>query len=207
MTQRTRSVLETLTLGVIAVVAVLLGFAGTTYAATGAVAAADAMPSAETVYKAIMAGHYWYAAAAVLVFGVAVIQKYGEKAPVVGRFLKWTSTSWGAPLLVALSSVTGALATALAAGAAPSLSMLWAALGIAVGAGGAWKFGKELAAPFLRWLQPKLPAPVRPLISILLWVFEKPDPVTTAEAAGDAAVKANPAPGIESLTGKPRVWP
>lgn len=207
MTQRGRSVLEAGICIAVVSIALLLGFAGTTYAATGADAAADAMPSAGQLFDAVKAGHYWYAVAGALVLVVAALRKKGPSLPVVGKYLKWTQGSWGGRLLVLLASVTGALATALAAGAAPSLSMVWAALGVAVAAAGGYDLIKGLGVPLLSALQSRLPAWAQPFVGLLLWAFKKDDPVVNAEKAGDAAVKASPPPGVIAFTGKPVDWP
>jgi hypothetical protein len=206
MTQRARSAVEAVILTVLAAAGLLFGLTATAYAASGAEAAGDAMPSASQLFEAVKAGHYWYAAAGALVLVVAVLRKKGPDLPVVGKYLKWASGSWGGRLLVVLASLTGALANALAAGAAPSLSMVWAALGVAVAAAGGYDLFK-LAVPILEALQSKLPAWAQPFVGILLWAFKKDDPVTKAEAAGDAAVKANPPAGVIAITGKPVDWP
>lgn len=206
MTQRARSVLEAAVLSTIAALALLLGFAATAYAATGAEAATDAMPSASEVFNAIKAGHYWYAAAGLLVLAVAVLRKNGPSLPVVGKYLKWTEGSWGGRLLVLVASFAGAMATALAAGSGPSFAMLKAAVGIAVVAAGGYDLFK-LGVPILESLQSKLPAWAQPLVGLLLWAFKKDDPVAEAEAAGDAAVKASPPAGVIAITGKPTDWP
>ena len=206
MTQKVRSLVGVLVTLAIPVFALLFSFVATAHAATGAeVATESIIDQAGPVFDAVMAGKYWYAAALALMVVVAFVQRNGTKVPVVGKYLTWTKSSWGAPLLVVLASVTGALATALAAGAAPSLGMLWAALGIAVGAGGAWKFGKEIGGPLLRAIRDKLPAPLRPLVSVALWALERAFSnearVKKAEAAGDAAVKKNPPTGLDGVTG------
>lgn len=160
------------------------------------------LDSARPVLDAVMSGHYVYAAALALVVLVAALRKHGaDWSP---KYLSWTRTDWGSPLLVLLASFAGALATALAAGAAPSLAIMSTALGVAVTAAGGFKMAKELVAPLLRAVRSRLPAKLQPLVSLLLWVFDKPDRAAEAKAAGDAAVKASPPTGAAGVVGAPR---
>jgi hypothetical protein len=192
----------TLSLAVIA----LLAFTGTALAA-GAVAPEDGsiLDLAKPVFEAVMSGQYWYAAAGALVLLVTAVRRYGAKW--FPRALGWTNSSWGTPALVLLASFGGALATAAAAGAGPSLEVLKVALGVAVAAAGGWKLAKELAVPLLTALRDKLPAWARPLIDVALWAFQRPSRDADAAAAGDAAVAANPPTGIAGVTGEPKDWP
>jgi hypothetical protein len=208
VTQKTRSIVGAGFTAALVLLTALVSFVATAHAATGAeVATESVLDQARPIFDAVMAGHYWYAAAAALVLLVALVQRYGERAPLVGKYLAWTKSSWGTPLLVILASTGGALATALAAGASPSLAMLWAALGIGAGAIGSHKLMKEVGAPMLRALQGKLPAWAQLPLSLVLWVFERPDRVAEAEAAGKTAVDAAPSTGIDGVLGKPKELP
>jgi MFS family permease len=155
----------------------------------------------EELYKAVMSGHYALASAMALVLAVALVHRFASSE---SKWLGWTHTSWGAPLLVLLGSFGGALATSIGAGAAPSWAMCKVAFGLAVAAAGGWKLAKELMLPLLRKLQSKL-GPAGRVLDVVLWVIDRKSlAVTAAEAAGDAAVKATPPNGIEGVVGKAR---
>lgn len=181
----------------LAVIVVLLSFTATTFAASGAeVAGGSLLDLLRPVVDAAMGGQYMLAGALALVVAVAAMRQF---AP-----WEWVKSEWGAPVLVLAGAFGTTLAGTIAAGATPTLETFKTALGVAVGAAGGWKIAKELIAPMLRKLRDKLPAKVQPLISVLLWVFEKPGAarIAAAEAAGAAAVKAHPAPGVEGVIGK-----
>lgn len=181
----------------------LVCFLGTAFAA-GAVTPDDGslLDLAKPVLEAVKGGQYWLAASLTLVFACAVARRYGMK-----RFPFLGSDAGGAALVL-LGSFGGATATSLAAGALPSLAMAWTALQIGIMAAGGFSLVKKLIAdPIMgsKWYADKCPAWLKPLISIAMWAFTKPaaDVAKKAEAAGDAAVKANPAPGTKSTLGDP----
>lgn len=153
------------------------------------------------ILDAARGGQGMLAACLTLVLAVALAKRYGAaRFPVL-------HTDIGGAALTLLGSFGGALATTLMAGAAPSLGLAASALGVAFAAAGGYSMAKRLLVPTLRALQAKLPASMRPLLGLVLWVFDKPSPVAKAEAAGAAAVAAHPAPGIEGVAGKPVSFP
>ena len=161
-----------------------LSFLGTSVAFAQSEELADlAMP----LLNAVMSGQYAVAAALALVFAVAVLKRYG-----VSRWPVLDSPAAGS-ILVLVGGFGAALATALSAGAAISLSLAYTALKVAVTAAG----GYSLAKPLLRLLQDKAPAWAAIPLKLVTWIFEKRGRVEAAEAAGEAAVKANPGAGSE----------
>ena len=91
------------------------------------------------------------------------------------------------------------------------MGVTWAiarhALAIAVGAAGGYSLVKRLLIPKIRWLASKCPAWAQPAFRMILWLFDAPDAVAKAEAAGAAAVKAKPSTGISGIVGDPRDVP
>jgi hypothetical protein len=130
---------------------------------------------AKPVLDALLAGHYMHAAALGLVLGVALVRRFGSK--------RWPilASRKAAPFLVLIGSFGAAMATSLAAGAAISLSMVWIALKVAVAAAGGYSLLKPLLSkvPFIGRL------------------FDGESRLASAKAAGDAAVKAEPAEGAD----------
>lgn len=188
---------STIITAVLVVLVVLLSFTATTFAANGAEAAgASLLDLLRPVVDAVLGGQYMLAGALALVGAVAAARRY---AP-----WEWTRSDWGAPVLVLAGSFGATLSATIAAGATPNLETFKTAIGVAVGAAGGWKLAKELLVPVLRRVQDKLPARLRPLMTVLLWVFENPGAarIAKAEAAGAAAVKAHPAPGVSAVVGK-----
>lgn len=188
--------MQKITLWISAVVAMLLGFAGTAYAA-GAIEDGSVTDMAKVLYEAIKGGQYAYAACMALIVGVALVKRYGAK-----RY-PWLNGDVGGSLLVLVGSFAGALGTALAGGGAVTWGLMWAAGGVAVSAAGGYALIKKLfVEPVLRPLVDKAPAWLKPILMMVMWVFDKaPDPVGDAVAAGDAAVKAAPGEGIRVVTG------
>lgn len=157
---------------------------------------------AKPILSAVMSGQWAAGAALALVLIVALARKYGAK-----RF-PFLTTDAGGTALTLVGSFGGALATALLAGTVPSLGLAYAALGIAVAASGGYTMIRRLVAPLLRKLASKLPGPFQSIatfaLDLVLGLFEKKNPTPAAEAAGEAAVQANPAPGAEGITGAHR---
>lgn len=187
-----RPIVSTLT----AALAFLLAFAGT--AAAQSVAAGDEgslLDLARPVLDALLDGKPGLAAMLALVVVAAGAQKW--LAPRVPFF----ATSLGAALIVLVGSFGGAAAALLSGGATWSLALVWTALKVAAGAAGI----RGLAKPLVQWAAGHAPAWIRPLFTLVLWALEKkPGATVTAEAAGDAAVAAKPAPGAEAVTGAHR---
>lgn len=208
-----RKILSSLPLVVLAVVVGLISFTATAFAAGTADPTGDGttlLEMARPVFDAVMHGQWWLAASLALVFVVAVVGKYGDKAPgPVGKWLaRFDGSDAGRATLVLLGSFGGAVATGLAAvgTGAMTWALAWTALKVAVGASGIYSLGRKLLAPLVG----KAPAWLQPLLWVVLWAFDRKagapaaDAVAEAEAAGDAAVTAHPAPGVESVVGKPR---
>jgi hypothetical protein len=155
---------------------------------------------ARPLFDAVMSGNYAYAAALALVLGVALARRYGSKR------WPWLGGDTGGSLLVLLGSFGGAVATALAGGAGLSLALFWTACKVAAGASGGYTLIKRLAIPLLRQVIGKLPKVLQKPFGLILWMFEG-SAVAKAEAAGDAAVAANPANGLDGLAGTPKDVP
>lgn len=182
------------------VFAFLAAFAGTA-AATGA-AAGEPQPGlyelVEPVVTAIFTGQPGLAAALALVLVAGVVNRYAGK-----RWAFFNSAPARA-LTVLVGSFGGAAAVAIGGGAAWSLSLCWTALQVATGAAGVFGLAKAFGVPVLHWLRGKAPSWLRPLVDLVLAIFEKPDPIAEAVAAGDRAVAANPSTGITGVVGQPR---
>lgn len=182
----------------------LLGFAGTASAANAAAPEdGNILDLAKPVFEAVMHGQGWLAAALALILCTALARRY---LPKLNRF-KWVASDAGTTLTAFLMSLGGGFATAFAAGAGPSLAVAKTAFGVALGAAGGYQALKHLVAPVLRALRDKLPAWARPGLDMVLWMFDRPSRNEAAAAAGEAAVKANPAPGVAGLVGEPKDWP
>lgn len=190
----------------LAAIALLLSFSASAFAA-GAVMPDDGslLDLARPILAAVMSGQGFYAAALALVLCVAAARRYLPKwAPAKFGWLLSDAGTTAATFLMALG---GAMATALSAGAVPTIAMAQIALGVAVAAAGGYQALKHLLAPLLRSLRDRAPAWSHPAFDLVLWVFAKPDPIATAETAGDAAVAAKPAAGAVAIVGKPREIP
>lgn len=179
---------------------VLLLMFGVAAAGVGAVAPDESLIAlAKPVIDALLSGNPGLAAALALVLAAAVARRYGSK-----RF-PFLATDAGGALLVLVGSFGGAAATALTGGAAVSLGLAWKALLVAFAASGGYATVKRLlVTPLLRPLYEKAPAWLKPVLALVLWVFDQPDPVSKAEAAGNAAVAAKPPTGAAGVVGEPR---
>jgi hypothetical protein len=197
---------RSLILSVVALLALLGGFAAAAFASTSvAVAAAPAatpdpglLDLARPVYEAVLHGQWYLAAALALVLVVALVRRYaGPRVP-------FLHSDAGGALLALVGSYGGAVATALAAGGAVfSAHLAWVALTVAIAAAGGYSLIKKLIiTPFLVPWAAKAPAWLKPLLAIVIWIFERPDPVSQATAAGDAAVAAHPSTGVGGILGK-----
>lgn len=159
----------------------------------------DLIDVARPVLDAILAGQYTAAAALGLVLAVALLRRYGSRA------LPWLHSDVGGAVLALGTSLGGALATALMAGASLSGGLLWTALGVAIAAAGGYAMIKKLIiVPLLRPLRDRAPAWLRAPLDLILWIFDRPDPIAVAVAAGDAAVTADPPSGVIGIVGEPR---
>lgn len=186
------------------VVAAFVGLSAFTATAFAAGAVTGSEPAlidlARPVLEAVMHGSYAYAAVLALVFAVTLLRRYGS------IHWEWVESDAGGALLALLTSLAGALATAAAAGAAPSWALVWTSVQVAAGASGVYVLAKHLLAAPLRWLRDRLPARLRFLVDALLWLFSSSSEAKAA-AAGEAAVAANPGPGLAGIVGDSRDLP
>jgi hypothetical protein len=183
----------------------ILGAAIATLAGSGVALAANAVDPADgsldlarSVYDAFSGGRYAYCGALAIVLLVALVKRYaGPKVP-------WLHTDAGGSTLVLAGSTATAAAAALAApGATVSLALMKTSLMIGVAAAGGFSIVKALLIePLLKPLQAKLPAWAQPIMQVVMWIFDKPDPIAEATAAGNAAVAASPSTGVAGVSGK-----
>lgn len=181
----------------------LVSFTATAFAATAAAGDdGSLLDLLRPVFDAITHGQYYLGVALALVFLCTLARRYGSE-----RF-PFLATKMGAAALVLVGSFGGALATGLAAIGTNALSwaLVLGASQVALAAAGGYSLLSNLLVdPLLAsdWYKTRAPAWFKTLMSVVMWAFTKPDAVKTAEAAGDAAVKAAPAQGLEATTGKP----
>lgn len=174
---------------------------GVAAASAGALAPEEAslLDLARPVLDALLAGQPGLAALLALVLATAAARRYGAKR------WPWLGTDAGGTLLVLLGSFGGAGASLMYGGAAFGLSLMWTALLLAFAAAGGYTAVKRLViVPLLRPLRDRAPAWLKPILNLALWVFERPDPVAKAEAAGAAAVTDKPSTGVAGIVGAPR---
>jgi len=188
---------------VVAMVMFLVAFAGVSHAATTAEPTdGSLLDLLKPVYDAFVAGNKIYAGALALVAALALLKRY---AP--GKFGAWLGTDIGGTLMALATSFFGAIATAFASGNTPfSMGLVWTAAHIAAVAAGGYAIIKKLVYnPLIAstWYQTKAPIWAKTAIGMIGWIFEDSPAVTAAKAAGDAAVAANPAPGVAADVGKP----
>ncbi len=177
----------------LALVMLLVSF-GVAAAAAGQMAPDESLLDLfRPVIDAAVNGHPYLAAALALVFGAAVARRYG------GRYWGFLNTPVGSALTVLVGAFGGAAAVPLAT-ASLSTAIVWNACKVAFYAAG----GYSLAKPLLRYLSAVAPAWMQPMLSLVMWVFDKPDKVAGAVAAGQAAVTAKPPTGLHGMTGTPR---
>lgn len=184
-----------------AILALLGVFTATALAAT-AVSPDDQswLELLKPVYEAFMRGEKLYAGMLALVAAVALAKRY-----MPGKAGAWMNGKYGQPLTVLVMSFGGAMATAISAGTMPGWPMVKTAALIAAAAAGGYSMIKTLLIePFLRPWAAKAPTWIKWAFDMVLWIFDKPAPIAKAEAAGQAAVDANPAGGVEAVTGKAR---
>lgn len=186
--------------------AFLLLFAGVSRAAAGATGEEGSLLDlARPVWDAIMHGQYWLAASLALVVAVTLFKRYGHLlSPKLAAF---SHSDAGGALMTLLMAFGGALATGLAAvgvSATLSMAMAWTALKIALTAAGGYTLIRKLIVePVLKPLAAKAPPWLQRILELVFFLFDKPQPIKDAEAAGDAAVAANPAGGLTGTIGKP----
>lgn len=142
------------------------------------------------IFSAFGDGQYAYASALSLVALVAA-----AKTLLVPRF-KFLQRPESNSVLVLLGSFGMALASPLGTGDPLSWALVWAAMKIAAAAAGGFALVKKLlVVPVLMPLRNKAPGWLKPVLSLVIWVFEN-DPLSKAKDAGDKAVKEKPSTGI-----------
>jgi hypothetical protein len=152
----------------------------------------DLLAMAKQILDAVMAGQGWLGAALVLIALTGVARKFGK------AYLPFLATDVGGMVLAAVGSFGGALATAFAAGASVSGTLMLTAFGVAVAAMGGYVGLAKGLLPFLekaavKWSLLKGP------VALLRWFLDRPSTVKKAEAAGAQAVEASPGKGLEAL--------
>ncbi len=205
-----------LKIGGIAVVTFLGAFTGVALAADAlgspapvVVQLAQAAPAdpnwlelARPVYEAFARHQYGLMIALLVILLVAITKRWlAPKIP----FLH--SDAGGSAMALLVSMATAIVAGLMTPGAPvwPGVDLLKTALVIGVGAAGGYAMLKNLVVdPFLRPLAAKAPAWMQPIFAILFFAFDKKaNPIADAVKAGDDAVIAAPAPGIEGVVGTP----
>ncbi len=195
----------------LAPITVALGFLGVLLAgfvmsahAAQAVAPDDGtlLDLARPIFDEIMKGHYIASAALALILAVALVKRY---AP--GKFGTFVHSDAGGSLTTLLMAFGGALATATMGGAMWTWGMLPAAGQVAFFAAGGYVLIKKLIVePLLKPLAAKAPAWMQPLFAMVFWAFDRKvsetDALAGAKTAGDTAVLANPAGGVDAVTGE-----
>lgn len=198
----------------LALVAIGLVSFGATALAAGAVAPANTslLDLAKPVYEAISSGHYIACAALALILAMALVRRYAPSLPKVGTAIgKFLNSDAGNAISTLVVSFAGAVATGAAAGVhwgGLSTHLLWTSLLVGVTAVGGYEVLLHLlAGPVLSkleaWAEAKWPF-LAPVFNLLMGVFNKQSTgLADAKKAGDAAVAANPAPGVAAVIGKP----
>lgn len=188
----------------------LLCFVGMAHA-TAAMDPSAVDPSfdiAKLIFNAITGHNYAYAGALGLALGVAIVKRWGgnwfAKKNDKGEKVGWFHTDVGGTVLTLAGAWSTALVAGLAGGGTISMAMMKTTLGVALTAAGGYAVLKKLVVgPLLKPLAAKAPLWAKPLFAMVFWMFDKPDPISTAEAAGEQAVKDEPAKGVEGVVGKP----
>jgi hypothetical protein len=210
-----RSLTYVIVLAVVLLGCALAAFAGTHLAAhhlAGDVAGATSSDSSsfldllKPVYDAVTGGRYALAGALGIIALVALGKRYLGDSWKNSAGVGFLHTDLGGTLSALVAAVGTALAAALGApGAHISFGMVESALLVGVGAAGGFAVLKNLLfepliAPLEKWATAKW-AWTAPIFRVITWIFDKPDPVAQAETAGNAAVAANPAPGVGASAG------
>lgn len=194
-----------LKLGALAMFATLLSFTGASMAA-GVASPEDGslLDYAKPLFDAVMHGQYWAGASLAVVFLCALARKYmpdpwkhGLRGDITGA-----ATAFGI-------SAFGALATGLLALGTNSLTLGLALTALKVGffaIGGYTVLHKAAQAlTATKWWSTKAPGWLKLLVAFALRLFgsDAASAQKEAEAAGDAAVRDNPAPATNPTLGEP----
>jgi hypothetical protein len=171
----------------------MFGFTATAFAAGEAAPDNESLLDlARPVFDAVVHGQWWVAASAGVILACALARKYLPDAYKTG--IKGDLTGTGMAFAVAFA---GAIATwAAAPGAAMSGAVLLTALKVGAVAIGGYTILHKLATAFVAttWFKAHAPSWVVFAATYAL-KFIGSNAIEKAEAAGAAAVKANPAPG------------
>lgn len=176
----------------------LMGITTATAFAAGATLPEDGswLDFVKLVWDAFSKGQHLYAGSIALFAAVVLAKRY---AP--GKVGEWLHTDVGGAATTLLMSFAAAMASSLADGAGITWAMTKAATLIAIGAAGGYSLIKKLIVePLLKPLAAKAPKWMQPVFALVFWFFDRKTPVEKAEAAGEAAVKAAPAPGVGKVT-------
>jgi hypothetical protein len=137
--------------------------------------------------------------AVLLILAVSMARRF--LAPRVPFF----ATDHGAVLLTLATGLLGGLGNALVAGSAMSWGVVAAAFGLSLKAAGGYTALKKAALPLLAKAAEHGPLWWRWVARLLHGVLAGAVAADNrAKAAGDAAVAAKPATGVEGIVGKPR---
>jgi hypothetical protein len=181
--------------------AFVAGFAGVALAAGVAEIPEESLGELlRPIIDAVLAGDYWLAGAAALIFATTAAYRY---LPRLSPRFAFVASTPGKALTLLLVSYGGALAASLVGAATMSPALAFAALKVALAAAGGYSVAKAVVYPLLAWLETKAPGWMAPVISVLLWAFRSGDPDAAAEKAGDEAVDADPPDGTAGIVGKP----
>lgn len=165
------------------------------FASTSSALAADAasdpslFDAGKAIFDAVMHGQWWAAAALGVIMACAAARKYmpaswkeGTKGDIIGTSMAF------------VMAFAGAIATwAVAPGAAMSAGVALTALKVGAAAIGGYTAIHKLAQWLMAW--GKMPAWMLPILKMVTMIIGS-NAVKKAEAAGEAAVKADPAKGM-----------
>jgi hypothetical protein len=178
------------------VIALVISFGGVALAADAIDPSTGSADLAKSIYAAFAGGHYAYCASLFAILAVALTKRY------LGPRVPWLHSDVGGTSLVLTGSVATAMAAGLAGGGPLTYALAKSALLVGIGAAGGFTVLKRLVIePVLRPLAARAPAWMQPIFSMILWIFDKPDPIGAAEQAGNAATAAAPAAGAASTVG------
>ena len=167
----------------------LAAFTGTAVAAEAAATDPSATELAKSIFDAVMHGQWWAAAAFGVVLACAAARKYMPAA--------WKTGTKGDIIGVATAFLMAFAGAAAATLAAPGAAMTWAVALMALKVGAAAIGGFTVLHKALGWLVSwgKLPPWAMMILSVLAAIVGS-SALKKAEAAGDAAVAAEPPKGM-----------
>lgn len=168
-------------------------FTGTALAQS-AVASVD-LSTLQTIFDAVMHGQWWVAAAAGVIMVCALVRKYMPAAWSVGT----TGDIIGTAMAFIIAFAGSIAAWAAAPGAVLSGTVVLTAAKIGVAAIGGYTIIHKVASWLVAW--GKLPAWAQSILSLVTSLAgSNAVTVAKAQAAGDAAVAANPPTGLAGVS-------